>query len=904
MNTERRASAGAAAGAGHVVRCAGRSVGLQALVAMLLVGAVHAGAIGQQQNEQDPRRPGTQPGDPSPTPPLPGDDIRARELREQALNRASEAEERERAQEILDMERMENALQGRVEPIAPQNGNEDFVGSLVGQDGMVSLDFGADPVSLVAFVDYVSKALGVNIFVDPQITGKELLFQAPLKIPAKELLPLLTALLDQQGFVLSRDPLGFYTIKQGADIPVLLSGEIITTKLIPTPMLKPSALKTMLSNVLGSGGGATPGGTMRFTEVDELGVLIVTASPKTLATVEQVLDEIFREWDAQNLRRFEVRHVSADFAINRVLLLNGQLARGITQLPGAQVGGVAQGVIGGALGNLESRLFVGEGNAVIFRGTEEEAAKVAELIAMVDIVTPLVARRYVAGSVATDVVTAGERLGLGYVEYAGGASTTLGGMQPGRAGSTGFARGSSGFGTDSGAGLSGSGFTLDEETGSFIYYGTESQHQIVDALVRQFKEQSLGDAIEIQAYKLKYAKAEGDDGGPGLVDLLNELIEDPTQRTARGPLLPGQGTRTADGGGGEAELADLEAAAAAAGDGDGTRLLATRENTIIVADEARNQIIIKAPARVQKQFAELIAKLDQKQPQVMVEARIVALRWTDTFRLAADVQLNAGQWSFLSTFGLIDPGDTIDQPGAVPPGTAGVTTAVIKSDFVPFVIQALATVGEARVESNPRILVNDNFEANQESTREEPYQTTTQTAGNPVTTSQGGTATAGTKLTVKPTISAGGDISLEYQIELSDFDRASQQPGLSPPKQQELYKSKVTIPSDSTIVVGGFTLETTSDSVRKIPILGDLPIVGLLFRDTAKNNSRNTIFVFLTPKVMNDPTGLDLRLLSRGPIEEAGIPGDVPELEPAEIPIGRTPPPPRLLQDNALARGS
>ena len=82
------------------------------------------------------------------------------------------------------------------------------------------------------------------------------------------------------------------------------------------------------------------------------------------------------------------------------------------------------------------------------------------------------------------------------------------------------------------------------------------------------------------------------------------------------------------------------------------------------------------------------------------------------------------------------------------------------------------------------------------------------------------TTEAGTKLEVTPRISQGGYLSLEYAIELSSFDRTvAQAQGLQPPRQTENYDSTVTIPSDSTIVVGGFTLSQASESDSGIPLL-------------------------------------------------------------------------------------
>src|SRR5262249_18191061 len=146
----------------------------------------------------------------------------------------------------------------------------------------------------------------------------------------------------------------------------------------------------------------------------------------------------------------------------------------------------------------------------------------------------------------------------------------------------------------------------------------------------------------------------------------------------------------------------------------------------------------------------------------------------------------------------------------------GVTSAVIDEKYTPFVINTLVDKTNGRLVSNPRILVNDNQEASIESTREEPFSSTSQSA-NTTITGQDGTATAGTVLTGTPQISDGGYLSLEYQIELSSFQGLPRADGLQRPKQQEKYKSTVTVPSDSTIVVGGFTLDQVNETDSHVP---------------------------------------------------------------------------------------
>ncbi len=889
---------------------------LPAAAWLLLVPALPGGAALAQSREEPPEQPRSQ------------EEVeRDAERRREEFIRRREQMMEERRRRGQDDERPGQGEQlrgdgdgelGELPPIL--DGEDVLVAADVDPDERITLRF-SEPVELLSLVDYISRRLKVNILVDEAVQGSTIQFKAPIDMRLGDLPDFLASLLEAEGLALVPADQGYLRIVPSGEVMGVV-GEgpfgFATTRILSTPMVRPSALVEPVKSILNSPT------ELRMTAIDDLGILIMTGAPVTLRRAEDIITRLFEESGNLDLHRFALENVSADYARTRLIELDrsalglGTPGGGNVNVPNRGGGqpGTASASISGFLGSLDARLFVDQGNAIIFRGTEPEAAELARRIAVVDVVSRLRAETYVLpGAGALRVASNGERQGLGPVI----ATDQLGGQQrafnaPRQPGQPGGIQGAGGGARESVA-TAGSRFEVDAETSSFTYFGTDAQHAQVQAMVDRFRDQAIDTREEIRIYKLRYARAGAGTGaaaggrtggttfgdsdvggagsgaraeqqiGSGVAELLTELLQDPTQQRTTGRFLPGSGIGGAiDALPNVADLIDpLEAAAAGFdGDLDRTRLVATTDNTIIVADQARNQLIIKAPARAHEQLERIITQLDQRQPQVYIEAQFVSLTTNDNFDWATDIQLQIGQYNFVSSFGVTGNGDDFTDPRTVAAGT-GLTTALIKSDYIPFVINTLQTKGETRIISNPQLLVNDNQLASFRSEEERPFAETTQNA-NTTTTGQGGTASAGTVLEVTPRISEGSEVTLTFTIELSDFIGDSVD-GLQPPSQSDVFDTTVTLPTDTTIVIGGFTLNRTAESVRKVPLLGDIPLLGLLFKDISEEVNQRTIFVFITPRIMEDSLDGGLRLNTYGPLREVGLTNGSRDLEPARIPV-------------------
>ena len=286
------------------------------------------------------------------------------------------------------------------------------VGALVGEDGMISINF-AGPIELSAFLEYVSRSLGLTMRT-VTIPSSTVTFYAPVQIPVEQLLPLTQSILEDQNLSLVFDEqTNTYVVKQAQSIPVTSQ----TTRVFPTPLLSPSALQAAITQQIGSGPGIN---SARFTPLDDLGVLMVTASTRTLNTIEKLLGELTALNSALGLHSFEITQVSATYARDRILTLAGE---GVLGGQG-QRGGVPrpqnpqQASVGGSVGsfsNIQSRLFIGNGNTLILRGSADEARMLGDLVEIVDEVRALRVKRYIVGTAAAQVAQSGQELGLGPV---------------------------------------------------------------------------------------------------------------------------------------------------------------------------------------------------------------------------------------------------------------------------------------------------------------------------------------------------------------------------------------------------------------------------------------------------------------------------------------------------------
>ena len=303
----------------------------------------------------------------------------------------------------------------------------------------------------------------------------------------------------------------------------------------------------------------------------------------------------------------------------------------------------------------------------------------------------------------------------------------------------------------------------------------------------------------------------------------------------------------------------------------------------IQPDASLNAIVVRADPSTVSEIHEIVKKLDVRRTQVLIEAAIVEISLEDSQALGVDFAAADAQGSsvpFFSTaltgvlgplFGALRPGDADTDPdtegSTVDPtralgvvGSPTVAVAKFDPDGVSFaaVLQALATNSAANLLSTPSILTLDNQEAKIVVGQEVPFRTgsfTTATDGasNPFTTIQ--RQDVGLTLTVTPHIHEGNSVRLDVAQEVSNVVESSIA-AIGDDGVSDLITNKRTIETTilaedtQTIVLGGLIQDDITETKRKVPLLGDIPLLGKLFQSKTDRHTKRNLLVFLRPTVL------------------------------------------------------
>ncbi len=284
-------------------------------------------------------------------------------------------------------------------------------------------------------------------------------------------------------------------------------------------------------------------------------------------------------------------------------------------------------------------------------------------------------------------------------------------------------------------------------------------------------------------------------------------------------------------------------AEAAAADGS---LTGDRASGIsIVADDPNNSLIITATHKEFKRMRQILSRIDIAANQVLLEATIAEVTLTDSLRLGL-------KWFFKEGAG----GATFTPSalGTVAPAFAGFSY-FMNTPNIKVVIDALNDVTTVNVVSSPSLMVLDNKKAVLQIGDEVPIATQQATGvlvpGSPVVNSIAYRST-GVILSITPRIGDNGRIQLDIEQEVSDVKNTETSDLDSPTISQRRVKTSVAVGDGESILLAGLMRDSTQVEHGKVPLVGDIPVVGNLFKSKTDEIRRTELFIAITPHVVRD----------------------------------------------------
>ena len=287
----------------------------------------------------------------------------------------------------------------------------------------------------------------------------------------------------------------------------------------------------------------------------------------------------------------------------------------------------------------------------------------------------------------------------------------------------------------------------------------------------------------------------------------------------------------------------------------------------LIPVEGLNTLVVAGDAAVHEETVSILENLDRRKGQVLIEVAIVQVTGDDSLDLGVEflaINDSAGKRAHADTGSGFDLGKQSDPNGRGFPaqtiidGFTGYAFRYVRDDQFQVILRALKTKGNVGIVSQPLLLVNDNEQASFQTKVSEP--TVTSSQGTATTNNSfGGFADATTSLDITPHISPDGYINLEIVQTFEEFQGTSNQSGIPPPKISNSTTTRVTIPDRKTIVIGGFSRDSATESRQGIPGLMRIPGIGKAFSREVKTKTSSRLYLFVRPKVLTMPDFSDLR---------------------------------------------
>jgi general secretion pathway protein D len=371
-----------------------------------------------------------------------------------------------------------------------------------------------------------------------------------------------------------------------------------------------------------------------------------------------------------------------------------------------------------------------------------------------------------------------------------------------------------------------------EATNSLLVYTTEAQHQRLQAIIPYVDIEVRRERIPYEIYFLENQEPEH------MAEVLGQLVQETVTDK-------------------EGKIQEV--------------VRKTDDEVIIIPDTGTFSLIVYANRKNQEWVADLVRQLDKRRPQVLIDVTLVEINKTEAFSydlnliqsfpdLTATSGLTGTISSSVSSSDIMGRLSTSGRNRFVDyQSNGGDFTGFYGDQHINLLLQAMQSKNYGRILAKPKILVNDN-QPGTIKTADTTY--VRKTSSIPVSSGGAGTDTtlietavsfepheAGIKLDITPHISQGELLRLDIGMTRSDF-RDTEDPDKPPDTTASELTTTVFVPDGSTIILGGLEKLNQNKGGTKVPLLGDIPLVGGLFRSINNRDTQNMLYIFVKAEII------------------------------------------------------
>lgn len=691
-------------------------------------------------------------------------------------------------------------------------------------DDPVNIDL-PEKLEIVQLIELVGKYLNLDYLYDETKVKGNVTVKIQGRLKVRDLYKLLENVLKFRGFVMSRDG-NLVTIVPTAEAldtdPVfsdvgIQPGDVVVTRIFALNYITTAAAKKVLTEMkLGA----------NINEIPESGMLIITGFAYRMSRIEQFLELVDVPGEERIFKLRELKYTLVTSLVPKLQEMAGKLgsisvtiAEKAAPVKKASVRRRERGRSAPAPDKATAaqkfEVYIDydeRTNRVLMIGRISEIATVEELIDALDVPQQDLRMiheykiRYVG---IEDVVDALGELGIISGQGSGGRSRRSP-LKKGEAPATPL------------RGIDEPQVVQMESANSLLVNATPEQHIQMAQIISYVDREPEQASIPYRIYRLEYQEPSQ------LAGTLNEIVEK-TIKDEKGKIQ---------------------------------KKITREEDIAIIADEKAFSIIVYANKRNQEWIGQLIGMLDKRRPQVLIDVTLVEVTRNDAFQYDLDIigaLPDLDVISGLTTPGSFDPTAILGLIAGAPDRNrlldASSSGGRGKGFYGNKHIQALLTLmqekGYGRIMAQPQVLVNDNEDGRILTTEKTYVREDTQSfpgeGRTPVTTTVWTPYEAKIELTITPQISEGNLLRLKITMLREDFIETIAGP---PDYATSNIDTVVTVPDGSTIILGGLTKLDQTKGGTKIPLLGDIPFVGTLFRSVNNVDGERKLYIFVKANIL------------------------------------------------------